>query len=129
MKWCLVETATGRIGPFGHTFSQAIVDQKAGVAGPGWEARTDPPEDLDPRVTYFLNGEYVPRPVTPAPSASYGLTALPSGTTVTVRNEAGDELVITDLSETLTLSDPGTYRFTVIPPFPHTEVRTKVEVS
>lgn len=50
-----------------------------------------------------------PRPAVQPPLSpqiagwSYDLSTLPLGTVVTVRNEVGDELVITDLLEALTL--------------------------
>ncbi|WP_417726170.1 hypothetical protein [Roseovarius sp.] len=65
-----------------------------------------------------------PRPQVPVPASpqpvgwTYTLVDLPLGSVVTARNEAGDALEITDLSEPLTLVDAGTYRLTVAPPFP-----------
>lgn len=133
IRWCLVHTNTGRLGPFGATsYGQYALDQKAAVAGPEWEIRTDHPDEVDPNVTYFDGSNYISRPVTPEPTGSvYDLTSLPTGTQVTVTNEAGDQMIITDLEldETLTLTDPGTYTFEVIPPFPWTEVRKQVEIS
>jgi len=62
--------------------------------------------------------DWLPRPEIVYPSASYDLTTLPVGTFVKVINEVGDTLEITDLSETLTLTDPGDYLFFIQPPEP-----------
>lgn len=80
------------------------------------------------RDYYVSGGVYTLRPTVTLPSASYDLTTLPVGTTITVKNEANDELVISDLSETLTLTDPGEYWFDVEPPFPYMPLKTSVEV-
>lgn len=89
------------------------------------EVTSDPNSD----VAYVLSGVVTARPTVPAPSPSYDLTALPAGTTVQVWNEAGDTLTITELTETLTLSDPGEYQVHVAPPWPYQPIKTVVEVS
>lgn len=80
------------------------------------------------RDYYVFGGAYTARPTVTLPSASYDLTTLPVGTTITVKNEAYDELIISDLSETLTLIDPGEYWFDVEPPFPYMPLKISVEV-
>lgn len=69
------------------------------------------------------------RPELPDVSASYDLTALPTGSVVTVVDESGTEHEVTDLSETLTLEGPQTYVVTVEPPFPYRTIRTRLEVA
>lgn len=75
-----------------------------------------------------------PKPVVPVPDAvqpvgwAYTLSDLPAGTLVTVRNEAGDELAITDLSEPLTLLDAGLYHLALAPPFPWVGYEIEVEL-
>ncbi|MGK8234061.1 hypothetical protein ACLGGT_07735 [Roseovarius sp. MS2] len=59
---------------------------------------------------------------------AYDLSALPEGSVVTVLNEAGDELTLSDLSEPLTLLDPGLYRLTVAPPLPWVGFDIEVEL-
>lgn len=59
---------------------------------------------------------------------AYDLTSLPTGSTVTVRNEVGDVLTITDMSEPLTLVDAGRYRLAVAPPFPWVGFDIEVEL-
>ncbi|KJS43349.1 MAG: hypothetical protein VR71_10550 [Roseovarius sp. BRH_c41] len=59
----------------------------------------------------------------------YDLSLLPVGSAVTVRNEVGDELVIMNLSEPLTLVDAGVYALAVAPPFPWVGFDAEVEVS
>ena len=81
---------------------------------------------LDSSLTgshYIQDGVVVPRPavsgwfITTAP-AWLSLADLPSGSQFSISNEAGDQLVITDLAEPLHLTDPGTYQIVVAPPFP-----------
>lgn len=75
-----------------------------------------------------------PKPEVPVPAAvqpvgwTYTLSDLPAGSLVTVRNEAGDELMIADLSEPLTLLDAGLYHLTVAPPFPWVGFEIEVEL-
>lgn len=79
--------------------------------------------------SYVFNGVVTPRPTLPKPSASYDLTALPAGTVVTVIDESQTVYEITDLSETLTLEGPQTYRVKVDPSFPYQRIATTVEVA
>lgn len=75
-----------------------------------------------------------PKPVVPVPAAvqpsgwTYTLSDLPAGSLVTVRNEAGDELAISDLSEPLTLLDAGLYHLAIAPPFPWVGFGIEVEL-
>lgn len=87
-----------------------------------------PPDPENWRDYYVSGGVYTLRPLVISPSANYDLTSLPTGTTLTVSNEAGDELSISDLSEVLTLVDTGTYWFKVTPPFPYMPLDAAVEV-
>ena len=74
------------------------------------------------------------KPEVPVPAAvqpvgwTYTLSDLPAGSLVTVRNEAGDELMIADLSEPLTLLDAGLYHLSVAPPFPWVGFEIEVEL-
>ena len=46
------------------------------------------------------------------------LSVLPEGTVLRITNAPGDILEITDLTEPLTLTEPGTYSLRLTPPFP-----------
>lgn len=81
-----------------------------------------------PETHWIENDKITERPLVIYPSSSYDLTQLPDGTVITLRNEANDVLVITDLSGTLTLSDPGMYRFEIDPPFPWQKQTINFEV-
>ncbi|MGR3498767.1 MAG: hypothetical protein ACU0E9_07735 [Limimaricola soesokkakensis] len=77
-------------------------------------------------------GEVQDRPAVPALAIEAGavdLSALPAGAAVTFRNEAGEELTLTDLAEPVTLADPGEYRVAVDPPFPWLPARQVIEVA
>lgn len=76
----------------------------------------------DPKRQFVRGGALAERPTLPPPSAGYDLAALPAGTAVTVWNEAGEAMTITDLTGTLILTDPGRYRFRIDPPFPFLRV-------
>ncbi|ETW11200.1 hypothetical protein ATO8_18640 [Roseivivax marinus] len=72
-----------------------------------------------------------PEVVMPTPTAapwSWDLSTLPTGTTLTVSNEIGDTLEITDLSEPLELVDAGTYQVRLSPPFPWLALDATIEV-
>lgn len=73
--------------------------------------------------------EFAERPSVPTPTASYDLTALPEGTTVTVTDESNTDHTITDLTETLTLEGPQVYQVRVAPPFPYMPADQTVEVT
>lgn len=83
---------------------------------------------------YIVDGQVAPRPALPAPVGgpaphTVELSALPSGTVLTVANEAADKMEITDLSEALVLTDPGEYRIAAVPPFPHVGFSTTITVT
>lgn len=86
------------------------------------------PSDFRSQYVDLTTLEVKDRPTVPAPSASYDLTALPAETIVIVTNEADETLTITDLSEALTLTDPGAYQVEVLPPFPYLPINQTVEV-
>jgi hypothetical protein len=72
-----------------------------------------------------------PEVVIPTPTAapwSWELSTLPAGTTITIRNEVGDVLEITDLTEPLDLVDAGTYQVRLSPPFPWLAQDATIEV-
>jgi len=104
----------------------------------GWSEKV--PEAFDPLWTvregkatldqYFDAGlnTATDRPTLPSPSASYDLVPLPSGTIVLVTDESGTVHEIIDLSETLILEGPQTYRVQVNPPFPYVAIDVTVEV-
>lgn len=72
-----------------------------------------------------------PEVVMPTPTAapwSWDLATLPEGSAVTVSNEIGDSLEITDLSEPLVLIHAGRYRVSVSPPFPWRPFEADIEV-
>jgi len=94
---------------------------------PAWTVR----EDKATLEQYYdaASGLVADRPTVPTPTASYDLTQLPAGTVVTVTDESGTTHQITDLSDTLTLEGPQTYRVQVDPPFPYIAVDTTVEVA
>jgi len=83
----------------------------------------------DPATQYVTESGPTDRPTIPTPTAIYDLTQLPAGTVVTVTDESGTVYEITDLSDTLTLEGPQTYRVQVDPPFPYIAVDTTVEVA
>lgn len=60
---------------------------------------------------------------------AYDLSALPEGSVITVRNEAGDEMTLSDLSEPLTLIDAGRYRLAVAPSFPWSGFEIEMELN
>jgi hypothetical protein len=73
-----------------------------------------------------------PEVVMPTPTAApwtWDLSTLPAGTTVTIRNEIGDVLEITDLAEPVDLIDAGTYQVRLSPPFPWLALDATIEVS
>lgn len=82
------------------------------------------------RVSYDpLANAYKPRPELTAPTQNpVPLSGYPAGTKVTVTNEAGDSLVILDLSLPLTLIDPGVYTLRFEPPFPWLPLTTTMKV-
>lgn len=59
----------------------------------------------------------------------YDLASLPEGSVITVRNEAGDAMTLSDLSEPLTLIDAGRYRLAVAPPFPWIGFEIEMELN
>lgn len=88
----------------------------------------------DLRRDRVADGQIVPRPAIaaippggPAPVVvDPGLW--PTGSTLTARNEEGDEIVLTDPPEPLVLTDPGIYRLAVAPPWPWLPATGTVEV-
>ena len=85
--------------------------------------------EADMNLHYVLNGQRADRPeIAVMPSASYDLSLLPAGTEVWVSNEVGDLELFGPDDGTLTLDDPGTYTFKIIPPFPYQIVKTKLEI-
>lgn len=126
-KFAIVDEATGEIQNICVSPTlQGMIDRAERI-GPGYTYLTDLPDEID-KSMYYNGQEVVSRPTVLDPSASYDLTQLPENTVVIVRNEAGDELVITDLTEPLTLVDSGTYWLEVEPPFPFQSINTTVEV-
>lgn len=79
----------------------------------------------NPATSYVRGGQVVDRPVVEWPGHD-ALSALPRGTVVTVANEVGNTLRLTDLSDPLILTDPGLYRFDIEPPFPFLGLTTEV---
>lgn len=57
------------------------------------------------------------------------LSVLPEGTVLRITNEPGDILEITDLSEPLTLTEPGPYALRLNPPFPWATRNLSVELG
>ena len=78
------------------------------------------------RDQYVVGGKPVLRP-TLSGFDHTRLADLPAGSVVTVSNEVGESLTITNLSEPLTLTDPGHYRFDVAPPFPFLPLTMEVD--
>lgn len=78
--------------------------------------------------TYVLDGEIVQRPRVDDVLVDVNVVSfqnVPVGSTVVLSNEAGDELVLEDFSETVQLQDPGNYVIRVTAPWPyhsHTQV-------
>ncbi len=77
----------------------------------------------------------VPRPALPdfstpmtAP-ARLDLDGLPPGSVVTVSNEAGEFIEITDLRDAVTGMDAGRYRVRIEPPFPFRILNQVIEVQ
>lgn len=70
---------------------------------------------------YVVDGVPQPRPVCP-PYDHTSLTGAPDGSTVTIRNEDDETLVLEyplDPADPLDLIHPGVYRYRVDPPFPY----------
>jgi len=90
----------------------------------------EPPAD-----SYVLAGAVVPRPVVSiatvagAAPLEVELGGLPLGTTVSVTNEEGDRLTVTDLSEDLLLEDDGRYKLVITPPFPYLPHRKEITLD
>lgn len=122
MQFVIYEVSTGRIIANRSTSNPAQIEERYITAGLDWL----PGHSED---HYVFGGALVARPTVPLPSATYDLTSLPAGTVVTVENEARETLEITDLTETLTLTDPGSYLFRVEPPFPYMPIKAVVEVA
>lgn len=81
---------------------------------------------IDAHAFQVVEASLQPRPEPPdlvisetAP-AVIALDSLPEGTTLRASNEPGDILEITDLTEPLTLTEPGRYILRLMPPFPWT---------
>lgn len=87
-------------------------------------------------ATHYISGtplQSQPRPmvVIPTPTAApwtWDLSTLPAGTTITIRNEIGDTLEITDLADPLELVDAGMYQMRLSPPFPWLALNATIEV-
>lgn len=123
------ETATGRL--------TGLCNYDTVQAGEDFVA-LDPSADFTDemyRNTYILSGEPATRPTVPFPTPgaapySWDITGLPAGTEITVWNEAGEGIVVDDLSAALVLTDPGVYRITIRPPFPYVAIEDReFEVS
>lgn len=128
MKYALYIRATGEfIGygdvPGGYDVSLLESDDVAVFALAEDE---DPPDEI---AEYLSADQRAARPALPEFVNPYDLTALPSGTVITVRDESGQTHEITDLSETLTLEGPQTYSIKVDPPFPYQRIVKTVEVA
>ena len=138
-EYTLYDVASGRIATSLTTGNPANLaanlrpgqDWIAGLYGPGEFYVIDPRGvDFAPDQITINPGSVAPRPRAPVPLASpYTLTALPAGTVVTVSNEAGDILEISDMLGDLELIDPGLYRITVAPPWPYVTETTEIEVE
>lgn len=128
--WAKVDQATGKIVMEGSGLDPENVLQSQ-LAEAGYDVFEDRPAGVTGGEYYrdYVAGTWEARPTVPAWSNPYDLTALPSGSVVIVENEAGDILTVTELTEDLTLTDPGVYFVHVKPPFPHKEIRQRVEVS
>ena len=124
------DDGTGEIFAVGQVtrIASAVLQEGAGAV----VTMLDDGAPLPDPAAEFLDlatGAFAPRPTVAAPAgAEYDLPALPAGTVVRVWNEADDMLEITDLSEALSLTDAGGYRFEVRPPFPFVPVFAAVEV-
>lgn len=83
---------------------------------------------------YILEGAQALRPLPPmcpeglAAGAAWDWSSLPVGSIVTVANQAGETLEVTDFSEPLTFSDSGTYIVSVAPPPPYLDHTYVVEI-
>jgi hypothetical protein len=120
-KFYVYVTATGEILRYG---SAPEVEEQQGPGETAVEGEAHPDTD------YVRDGEVTPRPSVPSPEgAVYDLTLLPPETVVMVTNESGETLTLTDMTEPLTLSDPGRYRFHIVPPFPFLILTTEIEVT
>lgn len=130
IRYALVDMVAGEVVKCG-TASKVRAVLLPDLEEPGFEVFMTFPEDAN-EETHMLDlteGTWVSRPTLPAPSASYDLTALPTGTVVTVIDESRTVHEITDLSETLTLEGPQTCTIKVDPPFPYQRIKTTIEVS
>lgn len=84
---------------------------------------------------YCFHGEILPRPAPVSISATgttphlIDLSGFPAGTTVTLRNEDDEVMVLTEMTAPVVLKDAGLYRFSAAPPFPHHPVALEIEVA
>lgn len=114
------DPATGRIQ---RAFFGAMSDQMEAYAT-GALLRFDPPREVDMVRSYvdLTNGEVVPRPtILPLPLNTGNdllLAGLPDGSVVTLWNEDNESLSVTTPASPITLTDAGTYRIRVDPPWP-----------
>ena len=79
--------------------------------------------------------EIKPRPRVTAPPSGGGapltmpLSDYPDGCSVTLRNEAEDEMVVETPGKDVTLSDPGWYQIEIAPPFPWLPLKMEIDVA
>lgn len=85
------------------------------------------------------SGGFVPRPVAPVPvpvpvasPGGWDIANCPAGTTITIRDLSGGELLARFTSQEsdprIALPDPGRYQIEIAPPFPHPHVLHDLEV-
>jgi len=90
---------------------------------------------IDAHAFRVVGQSLQPRPELPGLAISetapavIDLSVLPEGTVLRVTNLPGDILEITDLSEPLTLTEPGPYALRLTPPFPWAARNLSVELG
>jgi hypothetical protein len=130
IRWALVRKSDGKIVKSGgSSASRAVL--LPDLEDVDFDMFMDVPEHVrsDTHMFDYATQSWALRPTLPAPSASYDLTQLPAGTVLRVHDESGQIHEISDLSETLTLIGPQTYRITAESPFPFQRLKADIEVS
>ena len=129
MEITLYEIATGKMGatitaPNGGGLLRQLSEGQDAVFG----SYSD--------VEFWVDqGRIAPRPrIKPLPTSgqapfSLDLSGLPAGAVLTVINEAGEVVEVTDFTEPLECTDPGKYTLAIKAPFPYFDVSGALELS
>lgn len=79
--------------------------------------------DLDSKEVFL-------RPTLPKFETSVlDLTTLPEDSIIRVQNEVGDYVEATPVDESITLTDPGTYKIIISAPFPYKKLEQEITIQ